>query len=271
MTLASDILAKFRWCAAGALDLLLPAVCVACGREDISDGGLCQTCNLKLLNLVAGPYCPRCGSGLPPGSDDREDCRHCPATLPRFESVVRLGSYQDPLRAAVRGMKYHRQESLRRRLGGLLATAVRTRAFTVGEKPGVAGLAKPPELVLSVPMHWRRRIARGYDHARILAAAVARELDLPLGHELVRVRYTPPQARLSKSRRLENVRGSFGVTGRSTLAGAHILLVDDVTTTGATADEAARVLLHAGASSVTLAVLAKSEPPRAYAEQPVNS
>ena len=164
-------------------------------------------------------------------------------------------------------MKYHRQEALRRRLAVLLAAAVRARAENLRN------------LVLSVPMHWRRRLLRGYDHARVLAKAMAGELRLPLGHELVRTRYTPPQAHLPKSRRLENVRGSFavrgtvatgGARGPATLFGAHVLLVDDVTTTGATADEAARVLLRAGTSSVTLAVIAKSEPPRAYAEQTVN-
>jgi ComF family protein len=258
LAFAADILSKVRWCAAGALDLVLPAVCMACGRDDISDGGLCQDCNVKLLALVAAPYCGRCGSGLPAGRTVYETCPGCPATLGRFESVIRLGSYAEPLRSVVRGMKYHRQEALRRRLGSLLAAAVRTRA------------AKTPDLVLSVPMHWRRRLARGYDHARVLAVTLADELRLPLGHELVRTRHTPPQARLSRSLRLENVRGSFEVQGKITLAGAHVLLVDDVTTTGATADEASRVLLQAGASSVTLAVIAKSEPPRAYAEARVN-
>jgi ComF family protein len=258
LTLAADILSKVRWCGAGALDLVLPAVCMACGRDDISDGGLCEACNIKLLALVSAPYCGRCGSGLPAGQIVRENCPSCPATLGRFESVIRLGSYAEPLRSVVRGMKYHRQEALRRRLGSLLAAAVRTRA------------PKPPDLVLSVPMHWRRRLSRGYDHARVLAVTLASELQLPLGHELIRTRYTPPQAHLSRSVRLQNVRGSFDVQGKITLAGAHVLLVDDVTTTGATADEASRVLLKAGVSSVTLAVIAKSEPPKAYAEARVN-
>ena len=258
LSFAADIFSKVRWCGAGALDLLLPAVCMACARDDISDGGLCEDCNVKLLALVAAPYCGRCGSGLSAGGTAYETCPACPDTLGRFEAVVRLGSYAEPLRSVVRGMKYHRQEALRRRLGALLAAAVRTRA------------AKPPDLVLSVPMHWRRRLSRGYDHARILAVTLASELRLPLGHELVRTRYTPPQAHLSRSLRLQNVRGSFEVQGKVTLAGAHVLLVDDVTTTGATADEASRVLLQAGASSVTLAVIAKSEPPRAYAEQRAN-
>jgi predicted amidophosphoribosyltransferase len=73
---------------------------------------------------------------------------------------------------------------------------------------------------------------------------------------------------LPRSRRIENVRGAFEVGDAQSLHGARVLLVDDVTTTGATANEAARALLRAGASSVTLAVLGKAEPPQAYSKAP---
>jgi ComF family protein len=227
---------------------------MACSSEDICEGGLCESCNVKLLSLVARPYCHRCGSGLGDNVPQATNCRGCPPTLPRFNSVVRLGPYAEPLRAVVRELKYHRQEALRRRLGQLLAAAVQARA------------TEPLDLVLSVPMHWRRRLARGYDHARILAQTLAAQLQLPLGNELIRVRHTPPQAHLPKTRRLENIRGAFAVEGEAAIKGASILLVDDVTTTGATADEASRTLLKAGATSVTLAVIAKAEPPSAYSE-----
>jgi ComF family protein len=124
-----------------------------------------------------------------------------------------------------------------------------------------------PQLIMPTPMHWRRRLVRGWDHARALAGAIARELRLPVGNELVRLRNTPQQARLPRSRRIENVRGAFAVRKGDGLVGASILLVDDVTTTGATANEAARTLLQAGAARVTLAVVAKSEPPTAYARR----
>jgi ComF family protein len=122
-----------------------------------------------------------------------------------------------------------------------------------------------PDLILSIPMHWRRRFSRGCDHAKLIAQTIAHELDLPIGYELTRCRHTPPQARLSRTRRIENVKGAFAAKASATLAGAHVLLVDDVSTTGATADEAAKTLLAAGASSVTLAILAKAQPPKAFA------
>ena len=241
---------------AGLADLVLPAVCGVCEGADVDEAGMCPECHVRVLSAIATPYCPRCGASVglnvPPG---QAGCRLCPMPLPRFARVVRLGPYADPLGGVVRQLKYRRREKMRRRLGRMLAQAL------LGQCPGEAF-----DLAMPVPMHWRRRLARGYDHARVLARAVARELGLVVGDELVRVRHTPPQAHLPRSRRIENVRGAFRVTLPGPLAGAHVLLVDDVTTTGATADEAARVLLAAGASRVTLAVIAKAEPPVPYAD-----
>ena len=255
MSAIVDILSRLRSLGAGAVDLLLPGTCMACRAEEATTENLCQACNLRLLALVALPYCRRCGAGLSGGLPAAESCRACPSTLPRYDCVIRLGPYEDPLRIIVRQLKYHRQEALRGHLGRLLGAAVAARCEV------------PLDLVLSVPMHWRRRLARGYDHALVLAKAVAGELDLPVGNELLRVRHTPPQAHLTRTRRIENVRGAFDVRRGAALAGAKVLLVDDVTTTGATANEAARGLLRAGASSVTLAAVAKAEPPAAYSER----
>ena len=238
------------------LDLVLPTTCSACGADDVSTGGLCDACNVALLSLAALNYCPRCGATIGPNIPVRDDgCSACPAPLPRFASVTRLGPYAFPLRRVVQNLKYHRIETMCPRLGRMLAHALQARcdqdAF---------------DLVMPVPMHWRRRLARGCDHARTLARAVGRRLDLPVGDELVRIRHTPPQVHLPRTRRIENVRGAFAATRPEDLAGARILLIDDVTTTGATANEAARTILRAGASSVHLAVVAKAEPPRAYTD-----
>ncbi|MHC4562172.1 MAG: ComF family protein [Planctomycetota bacterium] len=241
----------------GLADLLLPGVCAACGSDVASAEGLCDTCNVELLAYVAVPYCPRCGSSLGPNipaSD--EGCWSCPATLPRYVRTVRVGPYAGPLRSAVRELKYHHRDAVRRRLGEMLAEAVVARCE-----------GETFDAVVPIESHWRRRLARGCDHARRLAEAVARPLATPVGRELVRIRHTPPQTRLSRTQRIENVRKAFAPRNDKTLAGARLLLVDDVTTTGATANEAARTLLTGGALRVTLAVLAKSEPPTAYADR----
>lgn len=239
----------------GALDLLLPPLCGACGDAGLVAHGLCEPCGRMLLERVCLGYCPRCGSSLGPNVPPREDgCSACPPTLPRVARVIRLGPYAPPLRGAIQQIKYRKREGLRKYLGRLL-----------GEAVGARITDRPFDVVVPVPMHWLRRLTRGYDHASLLAAEVAATLGLPMAHELTRVRDTPPQARLSRTGRLENVRHAFAARDARSLQGAVVLLVDDVTTTGATAGEAARTLLSAGASSVTLAVLAKAEAPRAYA------
>lgn len=245
----------------GLVDLVLPAVCCACGCHDELDGGLCRACRLHLLSLIALASCPRCGGTLGPNIPPREDgCGQCRTALPRFGLAFRLGPYAGPLRAAIRGLKYRGRLGLRRRMVSMLAERIQagSAADGVNARPGY-------DVVQPVPMHWLRRLGRGFDHALAIAAPLAGRLGVPLGCELVRVRNTPPQVRLSRTRRIENVQGAFAARDPAALAGAAVLLVDDVTTTGATANEAARVLLRAGAASVTLAVLAKSEPPRAYA------
>lgn len=242
-------------CLSGVADLLLPEVCAACGADYVAVDGLCPHCNVELLSLVALPACPRCVTTLGPNIPARQDgCGACPATLPRFERAFRLGPYAGCLRLAIRGLKYHRYERLRGRLTALLAE--RIRADWNGE---------PFDAVVPVPMHWRRRFSRGFDHARSIADRLSRELGVPLGDDLARIRHTPPQVGLPRTRRLANVHGAFAIRSPDTVRGAGLLLVDDVTTTGATADEAARTLLAAGAHHVALAVLAKAEPPTAYA------
>src|SRR5204863_6890690 len=114
------------------------------------------------------------------------------------------------------------------------------------------------DVVVPVPLHWRRRWARGYNQA----AAVGRELALGLGAKfapelLRRVRHTPQQAQPSASARRENVRGAFRAASGARVAGRTVLLVDDVMTTGSTAGEAARTLREAGAKRVVAAILAR--------------
>jgi len=253
---ASAIRSAVSTFARGLADLVLPGLCAACARQDAAAEGLCQPCNVRLLAIVSLGYCPRCASTLGPNIPARDDgCWSCQATLPRFERVIRLGPYADPLRQLVRGLKYCSRDSMRRRLGAMLAEAVAARKAD-----------RRFDLVMPVPMHWRRRLARGYDHARIVACEIARRLELPLGDELVRARHTPTQVGLSRTQRIQNVRGAFALTSARAIAGASVLLVDDVATTGATANEAAKTLLDGGAEHVTLAVIAKAEAPTAYAE-----
>jgi len=122
------------------------------------------------------------------------------------------------------------------------------------------------DVIVPIPMHWMRRLARPTDHSAVLAEALSSELKIPVDRLLKRIRNTPPQVHFTRTQRFANIRGAFGGVAGKHLEGAHVLLVDDVTTTGATAGEAARMLLKSGASRVSLTVIAKAEPARAYTQ-----
>jgi ComF family protein len=166
--------------------------------------------------------------------------------------VIRIGPYLHPLRSMVHELKYRRHEQMLTPLAEMLAKAVSARCETT------------PDVIAAVPMHWRRKWQRGYDHARQLAQAVSRQLDRPMDYDLIRIHHTPPQVNLSKTQRQKVIQGAFSLKTSSAVRDAHVLLVDDVTTTGATANEATRILLGGGAVKVSLAVIAKADPPVAY-------
>ena len=220
------------------LDLLYPPRCAACG-EPGPDGRapFCATC-AEAIDPVPGG-CDRCGL---PGPDRR--CGHCHALPPAFAGVQAGGLYGGPLADAIQALKYGGRPAVARPLGLWLAGRI----------------ALPPGApVVAVPLARRRRIARGYDQAALLAGHLA----TAVGHRrlpgaLRRVRETPPQVGRSRAERARNVAGAFAA-GPRPVAGLDLVLVDDVVTTAATADAAAAALRAAGARSVTVVALARAE------------
>lgn len=174
-----------------------------------------------------------------------DGCARCRNERFRFSGVIRLGRYDGCLRDAVLVAKDATGEPLAEELGRLWAS-VRS-----GQIPD------PPTLVVPVPLHWWRRWERGYNQS----AAIARGIAVRLGvrcqpNALVRVRPTPQQRTRSASERRENVKGAFRLSRFARMRNERVLLVDDVLTTGATADAATGVLLAGGAAQVTVAVIA---------------
>ena len=250
------VIRSARIAAASLGELVLPPSCPSCGDGRIGPDALCEKCAAELLSMVSLPYCPRCGASIGPNIPIRPDgCNMCPPTLPRFASVVRLGPYAGVLRLLVRRLKYRKREEICPPLARMICESLQ------------AGGDGRFDVVVPVPMHWLRRLSRSYDHTLELARQIAGPLNLSVGQELTRIRNTPPQVNLPRSSRWENVKGCFAARGGDTITGARVLLVDDVVTTGATADQAAKTLLEAGASRVELAVIAKSEPPTAYSQR----
>ncbi|MEX2111977.1 MAG: ComF family protein [Pirellulales bacterium] len=236
-----------RWLGFG-LDLVFPPTCAMCQVPLDAHHRvlLCATCRGQLVDSRAA--CLRCGSSAPP-SGLGAPCPHCHAKRLYFDSVARLGRYDGELRRAVLRMKTETNPGLAMALGDLLF-----------ELRGEQLAAWRADAVVPVPMHWTRRIRRGVNSPHAVAERLAAQLQVPIAaHLLVRHRRTALQARLPASKRKANVRGSFRVQPHRELPGARLLLVDDVMTTGATVNEAARMLVRSGVDTVGIAVLARAE------------
>ncbi|MFN7942696.1 MAG: ComF family protein [Thermoanaerobaculia bacterium] len=228
------------------LDLLLPAYCLACRSRLPPAGstlGLCARCRGRLLAVDPAASCPRCARPLPLGAREPEPCGACRDDPPAFDRLIGLWRYRSPAVDLVHALKFRRCEFLAEAAGLHLAGAVRGRGISV-------------DLVVPVPLHWTRRLRRGYDQAEAIAIAVARDLGSPMASALRRVSATRAQARLPRDERRRNLARAFTTRRGVSVRGLRILLVDDVFTTGATSRAAARALERGGAAAVSVAVLA---------------
>jgi ComF family protein len=175
---------------------------------------------------------------------------------PPFVRAVAYGPYDGPMRAAIHVFKYDRMQGAAPRLSAMLAKAI----------VQLAGQAPDHMLVVAVPLHRSKHAERGFNQARSLARhtvallrATHPDWDLTLASDaLLRQRTTASQAGLTPHQRRRNVRGAFKVADPSAVAKKHVLLIDDILTTGATARAAAQALLAAGAASVWVATLARA-------------
>lgn len=229
------------------LDLLLPPACLLCGER--LPGGtpateFCPTCRAG-LPTPALARCPVCAVAYRIVAPASHHCEPCLRQPPPFTRVHSVGPYAGTLQEAIQHFKYRGQLPLERPLGILLTESVR------------AGGGTRPDLVVPVPLHFRRLRERGYNQALQLSRQLGRNLDIPVAPALLRrVRDTAPQQGLDAVSRRSNLKGAFAVAG--VVAGRRLLLVDDVMTTGATARACAGVLRQAGAASVEVAVLGRA-------------
>jgi len=236
------------------VSLAYPRRCLSClGALDGSAGPLCAACSRQWTALTAAPFCRRCGRSVAGPNLDGElptRCVRCDEVRLVRCGVVRVGTYEDALQACIRRFKYSRDLGAGRLLAGILA-----------EKAAVWLAERRVDAVVPMPMHWRRFARRGLNPADWLARRIAREAGLPLRRWLKRRVHRASQTQIPASHRRRNVRGVFSVPTRhvAALHGGHICLVDDVLTSGATAEEAARTLRAAGAASVCLAVVAVAD------------
>jgi len=227
------------------LDVALPTLCVAC-RDPVAGHGVCAQCWTK-LSFIAPPFCERLGIPFVydpgPGLLSMEAIAS-PPVYRRARAAVR---YDEVARTLVHALKYQDRIDLAPAMGGWMARA--------GHE-----LLQDADVLVPVPLHWRRGWSRRYNQSGHLAKAIARMSGVTLEHTLLkRIRPTEQQIGLSKSERTLNVQGAFAVPAeqRTRVHGRRILLIDDVLTSGSTANACARALLRARAAQVEVLVFAR--------------
>ena len=218
------------------LDTLFPPRCVTC---DAGGAWFCARCQANIIPLTE-PWCPRCLTATPEG----KLCEHCRDADVALAGLAAAGVHDGVLRAAILAYKYGNRQPLADPLSRLIVEAI-------------APATLHATLVMPVPSHPRRVAQRGYDHADMLASRVAVGLGLPYDNtRLVRVRFTQPQARMTAQERHANVADAFKSAALPDQP--HVLLVDDVYTSGSTMRACAKELLVSGAAGVTGAVAARA-------------
>jgi len=254
-----------RGWAVTVLDLVFPALCPVCsvslgaGRRD----PLCGTC-WEAIDRLAPPWCPRCGlpqdpaskSTVPSPHSDLErnapvckgftqrPCRACITMAPSYDYARAAGRYQGPLRDALLALKFRGVRALARPLADLVLAEC------------AAALSADVEALVPVPLARARERERGFNQARLVADRLGPRLGVPVrARWLARARDTVPQTDLSASARRANVAGAF--VASSSASGRHIVVIDDVLTTGATVAECARALRAAGAARVGVVTVAR--------------
>ncbi|HEY0660988.1 MAG TPA: double zinc ribbon domain-containing protein [Lysobacter sp.] len=235
------------WLRLDAARLLWPSRCLACDAPGLDSLDLCAACAAALpWNRCA---CPRCAIPLPAPAPA------CGACLQRDAALARRGRarpltevhaacvYAAPIDRLLPRFKFHHDLAAGRLLAQLMAET--------------CALLPRPDALLPLPLHRARLRRRGYDQALELAKPLARVLELPLlDGALIRIRNTAPQSRLDATQRHRNLRGAFALRGGAALP-AHVVLVDDVMTTGATLHAAATALRRAGVARVDAWVCAR--------------
>lgn len=233
---AMQIRKSATWLLRSLLDFALPPRCGGCGTIVDEVDSFCAPCWASLEFLGTGG-CSQCG--LPLAATDAQLCGACLARPPRLDRIRSAVAYGDISRSIAMRLKYGRKVALARTMSRFMHPLL-------GEIP-------PDAVLVPVPLHRARLWTRGFNQSAIVARELSRLTGLPLAVDaLRRVRSTPPLKGMSMHQRRRTVAGAFRAKRPAQLRGRTVILVDDVLTTGSTANACARVLKRAGASRVDL-------------------
>ncbi len=228
------------------IDFLYPPGCIICHTRTSEAHGLCPSCWAK-LSLIDKPYCERLGVPLPSGYEGVLVSPEAIASPPDFLRARSVCHYDETARQVVRKFKYGDRPEMAQLMGRMMTTA--------GKE-----LLEGCDLVVPIPLHRLRLWQRRYNQAALLADVIASHAQKPSAPLLLtRTRYTKTQTSLSRNQRHATLRGAFAVSQDwlPRLSGLKIVLIDDVLTSGATANSAARALTKAGALSVDVLTFAR--------------
>jgi len=229
------------------LDLVYPRSCVACGNPVLrGQGYVCWDC-ASSFSVICEPYCSICGDPVDGMVEHEYICAFCQRHKPHFEMARSAVKFRGAVQPILHSLKYGKVACVSRDLVPFLVACVRTQFPRVHF-----------DAVTSVPLYPRKERERTFNQSSLLAKGLAAEIGLPyMARCLRRTRDTATQTGLDASGRRGNVRGAFAALNEKWLDGRNFLLVDDVMTTGATVDEASRVLKEGGAAGVFVVTVAR--------------
>jgi len=226
--------------------LCFPPYCAACRVATEPGVHLCANC-AKSVQPIEAPFCQRCSQPFDGAITQQFTCSNCDGRELHFECTVAACRSRGIVRDFIHAFKYERQFHLRHPLAGWLAHTL--------DDPRMS--SRPFDALVPVPLHHIRFREREFNQAAELASLVSQRCGTPVLHALKRTRYTSTQTKLDRAERMENLRGAFRVRHNARVKERHLVLVDDVFTTGSTVEECSRVLLRAGAASVRVITVAR--------------
>ncbi len=226
--------------------LFFPPHCASCGADTVGGAHLCAGC-AGMAKKITAPFCQRCSEPFAGAIDGTFTCANCAGRNLHFDCAVARYLSRGVVREFVHRFKYDRHFYLRHPLTDWLAETLDDERIR----------ARPIDALVPVPLHSARFREREFNQADVLAELLGKRARLPLLRALDRIRYTTTQTRLDRHERMENLRNAFRVRHTPAVQNRHLVLVDDIFTTGSTVDECARVLRAAGAASVRVVTVAR--------------
>ncbi len=229
------------------ISLLYPPVCTICAEAVPAGEYLCQDCESKTTPIVP-PFCELCSQPFPGAITEAFTCANCAHRTIHFDAAVAVYRSRGIVRRLIHDFKYGHQMHLRHVVAGWLGKAL----------DDVRLRGRHFDVMVAVPLHPARQRERGFNQATLLAELLSEKMSIQLVPVLERIRYTTTQTAFDRAERMENLHNAFRLRKNMDVRDLHVLLIDDVLTTGSTLSECARVLKAAGAVSVHAATAARA-------------